>query len=116
MDTKDSTPGSKPADAVVFGDCMWNRHEYCKTVSSAGRKCPCKCENHGSKYVAPDLDTPLHKLLMEIGTAFRAGKTFDVNSVKTDTPVIELKYQEPLKTKEEENAADTIEELEAKRE
>lgn len=99
-----------------MGDCMFGRHEFCRKVSVAGRVCPCDCSNHGEKWVAPDLNTPIHVLTMKVVEAHRKGERFEVEPAAADVSTIELSYVAPVQEKVEEDATvDTLEELEAKR-
>lgn len=119
MSTTVSTPGSK---VHRLGDCMFGRHEFCKQVTEGGITCSCECgEKHGSKYVKPDIMTPIHVMTMKIVEAHKKGERYTVEAdpdVTDGGPVIELNYQasEPLPQIEVENdVEDTLEQLEAKR-
>src|SRR5215217_4185885 len=82
---------------VRFGDCMWNRHEYCKKVLENGRVCPCDCgDKHGVSYKPVDLETPIHVLTMKVVEAHRRGERYSVDAAADATdvvPVVELNYR-----------------------
>ena len=103
---------------------MFGRHEYCKKVLESGYVCPCDCgDQHGSKYVPGDLNTPIHVMTMKIIEAHKRGERYTVTDDDTVTPVIELNYQvretetepPPLLELENDDVEDTLEQLEAKR-
>lgn len=130
-----SSEGSQLTEKKMppFGDCMFNRHEYCKVTLEDGKTCSCtKCgDAHGTKYKPLDLNTPVHVLFRKVFDAHKAGRMYS-DSID---PVVELSKQEPPEetdvisfTKavadytglgdavlEEDEVEDTLEELERKR-
>lgn len=97
---------------------MFGRHEFCQQTSSGGTVCECDCgEKHGTKYVKPDIDTPIHLLFRKVADAYKRGEVFsESEGFKDETTAIELSYKrEPDPVVTVDYDAVTLEELEKKR-
>lgn len=91
----------------IFGGCLGKdvgQHRRCK-VTSGKLTCTCECEDHGVDYKTPDLNTPLHSLLMKLAVEHGILKDEDVEDVKGD----DNQSEQPALDEE------TLEQLEEKR-
>ncbi len=94
---------------TIFGGCRGKdlgQHRRCKVSNETGPACECACEGHGQDYIRPDLNTPLHEMLMNIAVAhglMTEQEMLEVVMKGDDTPA--------LANVED----DTIEQLEEKR-
>lgn len=93
---------------TIFGGCLskdTGQHRRCKVSNETGSSCECKCEGHGEDYQRPDLNVPLHQMLMTIAVA---------HGIMTEEDMLDVMKgdDKPTLTTVED---DTIEQLEEKR-
>lgn len=95
---------------TIYGGCLGKdtgQHRRCKVYSETGQNCECTCEGHGEDYIRPDLNTPLHQMLMTIAVAHGIMTEEDMMSVMEGDDKQVGSVVEP--------AEETIEQLEEKR-
>lgn len=93
---------------TIYGGCLGKdtgQHRRCKVIGENYPSCECKCEGHGEDYIRPDLNTPLHEMLMTIAVA---------HGIMTEKDMLDVMKgdDKPALTNVED---DTIEQLEEKR-